>query len=331
MWVFVKNLCVLNLLSLALNAWAVPDAKPLDPSQYSSFTNVIFKIFYPSGHLTSLVDTEQTPFSESGIIGRDLQLSVCYQYKIKKCPLLPFMKSGTAFMVSNSFTLATALRNIHQWLHYVKKYNPDIDIKKISLPTYLLNNEGKTLLHTGIANAEIKISMINDAPGLFDKPYYEFTTKTDRLVVALSEYVELTTNVALAERGIGIGPMVNNGQHAVIGFPRGKLESATGSLEEKFASLDLLTLTNIPAQPGYIGSPLYDTKGNVVAMMIASNCTDRYINCRTLFLHLNISRLRTVWDVLARAPQPKCKNCSRFSAGALKNALTTKERLPLIQ
>lgn len=122
---------------------AVPPAVKVD-------ANSVFQVIYAHGE-PEIKDVSNTDVKTMSTASNDwfkiVQVKVCQIQKIKNCPILPKMFTGTAFLVKDQQTVATNLHNIHAWLFYAKKFNSELSVENRESPILLADKDQNLLFN----------------------------------------------------------------------------------------------------------------------------------------------------------------------------------------
>lgn len=272
---------------------------PKVPKAIAAAADSIFQIVYPHGkpEIKNVLDLDLkilAPSLPEEAWFKLVQMKVCQLQKIENCPIMPSTFTGTAFLVRDKKTIATNLHNIQSWLHYAKKFNPELEIANLQVPLILLDKEQNIVFFPKDEGTTLKLSFYNKSPTIFEEDYpWEASDRS--VVFRVSDYVELYASVPFNFTPLKIGKFGNKGEPLFLGgFPNTQsgFKVSTGHVDAGSSFEHVNLLTNIAAAPGSSGGPVMRKNGEVVGILFAGDSSGSQL------LQVNFPLMEKAWAEL---------------------------------
>lgn len=319
-------LLILSLISVLCGADENPAwlgfKDPADravPRAISKVSPSIFQILYPGGSVEIMevgnIELKSLPRSRPEWF-RILQIGVCQHQRIKRCPIFSKALTGSAYLVKDQVTVATALHMVQPWIYYALSENPDLKVSDIQAPIVLADREFKVIFNALDVTTSLKISYYNSSEFTFAEAY-PGSTPEKQLYFGASDYVELAANKPFQVRPLQMGHIDDHREPLfTIGFPRATevfsqfggfdspgIESwiSTGHLRGPLDPAGIVYSTDVSASPGSDGGPLLNYAGEVVGIMLSgvSHVVDGHLVTDAHFLTIDEKALQKVWSRFA--------------------------------
>lgn len=276
----------------------------------------VFQILYAHG-VPEVKDVSNIDIKTMSTAGNEwfkiVQVKVCQIQKIKNCPILPKMFTGTTFLVKDQQTIATNLHNIQAWLYYAKKFNPELSIENIQAPILLADKNQNLVFNPMDGQATLKLSFYNKSPATFSEEY-PWDGENKKVFFRVSDYVELHASIQFQATPLKIGKIDNIAEQLyAIGFPNptavfakyGGTDSpgydrwvSTGALRPTTSLENINISANIAGAPGSSGSPLLKQNGEVVGILFSGAISETEGTLVTVsqYLQINFMLMKQAWN-----------------------------------
>lgn len=286
------------------------------PTAISRAATSVFQIIYPGGSVEIMevghIELKNFPRSRPEWF-RVFQIGVCQHQKIKRCPIFSKPITGSAFLVKDTYTVATNLHMIQPWLYYAMSENPGLELKDIQAPILLADREFRVFFNAMDMTTNLKLSNFNSSAFTFAEAY-PGSTPDKQLFFSASDYVELRANTPFAVQPLQFGKIDDHREPLfTIGFPkateifamRGGFDSpgieswvSTGRLKPQIDPEGVAFLTNISSSAGSDGGPLLNYSGQVVGILFSgvSRVIDNRLVTDSQFLNVDQKVLQKIWS-----------------------------------
>jgi hypothetical protein len=257
----------------------------------------VFTIWQPKGELQAVIDMRElrkNPFpNDKQHTMQITQIVACKLAKLANCPILKGTGAGTAFLIHDQSTIATVLHNVQTWLHWAKKLSPGLDLRSVTLPVFMTDLNGNVVFNPLAGNQKMHLIEFNPSPEIFARPYVDFKSHEERIYISASEFVELAISPALTVTPFRIGDSPTEGQRLVaVGYPMKTTVFGSGNSDgsDLYASV-VFADRNVPSDwpgiemhgaivEGNSGSPILNSKNEVVGIAIAGACSLKNHSCK---------------------------------------------------
>ncbi len=286
------------------------------PSTIAKAAGSVFQIIYAHGE-PEVKDVSAIDVKAMSTSGSDwfkiVQVKMCQIQKIKNCPVMPEMFTGTAFLIKDQQTIATNLHNVQAWVYHAKKLNPDLVIENIQAPILLGDKDQNLVFNPMEGTATLKLAFYNKSPATFAQEY-PWSGGDKRVYFRVSDYVELHANVPFNAVPLKFGKLESRTDALfTVGFPNpttvfakhGGVDSpgydrwvSKGQLKPSTVIENINIMTDIAAAPGSSGSPLLKKNGEVVGILFAGGVDEigGVLTAESQFLQSDFALMLKVWS-----------------------------------